>query len=524
METDRQLPHRDANRRPDRRRPRLRALRRNDDGSMIIFSLFVMMIMLVLGGLGVDMMRVEAKRNRLQSTLDRAVLAAADLQQLRDPEAVVRDYFTKAGLIDSLDSVEVVRTLNSRTVRASALLPVTTTFLRMAGITQLSAPAVGAATESVSDIEIGLVLDVSGSMGRNNKLTRLKVAGTEFIDTMFASAAAENLSISIVPYATQVNLGRDLGEEYGLGGSHDYSYCTDLPTTAYQTTVQGQSGLVQAGHFDVNNNTGSYGNMRLRTPNCRTEAGFQVLPWSNNIIELKNKIAGLSAQGWTSVEMGVNWGAALLDPSARPALNGMIARNRVSPVLSGWPRDTRFAEGMKILVVMTDGENTRDYRLRDPQMQHQLSDVWLDGSDDYYVAAANGQFFRAKTQAWVAAPLGTRLTWANLLSRMTVGEHAYHLRAMQHSPADQSVRNAWNAIHEVTLSAEKDARTRSICAAARAKGIIVFTIGFEVGTHAAEVMSDCASSPSHFYRVEGLEIRSAFTSIATQINALRLIQ
>ena len=38
------------------------------------------------------------------------------------------------------------------------------------------------------------------------------------------------------------------------------------------------------------------------------------------------------------------------------------------------------------------------------------------------------------------------------------------------------------------------------------------------------VMRDCASSPSHFFRVEGVEIEDAFEAIARQINQLRLTQ
>ncbi|EYD72707.1 hypothetical protein Lokhon_01510 [Limimaricola hongkongensis DSM 17492] len=504
-----------------------RDLRRDDSGSIIIFSLFMMVIMLAIGGIGVDTMRVEAKRNHLQTTLDRAVLAAADLQQSRDPEAVVRDYFTKAGLIDSLGKVEVVQTLNSRTVRAEAEMPVSTTLLRMAGIDALSAPAAGSATESVSDIEIGLVLDVSGSMGDNNKLPRLKTAGSEFINTMFDNVEPEHLSISVVPYATQVNLGRPLAEAYGMVGGlasvgeHAFSYCVDLPPTAYLTTVQLPAGLVQAGHFDASSSGGRYDRMGLDTPVCRTDASFEVLPWSNDRTKLLDKIAALRDSGWTSTEMGVNWGAALLDPSARAALTGMIG-NGVGANLAGWPRDFDTPEGMKVLVVMTDGENTRDYRLQAPYRTDTPSDVWLDGDDDYYVYVGSGWYFRAKEQGWTQTRRGTRLSWAELFSRMTVGEHAYHLRYMQNY--SRSTRDAWKAIVDTTWSTTKDARTRSICAAARARGIIVFTIGFEVNSHAAEIMAECASSPSHFYRVEGLEISSAFTSIATKINALRLIQ
>jgi hypothetical protein len=64
----------------------------------------------------------------------------------------------------------------------------------------------------------------------------------------------------------------------------------------------------------------------------------------------------------------------------------------------------------------------------------------------------------------------------------------------------------------------------NICQAAKDEHIVIWSIGFEVTDHGANVMQDCASSPSHFFRVEGVEISEAFEAIARQINQLRLTQ
>ena len=66
---------------------------RREDGSLIIFSLFLLIMMLMVAGMSVDLMRTETQRSRLQSTLDRAVLAGASLEQTLNSEDVVRDYF-----------------------------------------------------------------------------------------------------------------------------------------------------------------------------------------------------------------------------------------------------------------------------------------------------------------------------------------------------------------------------------------------------------------------------------------------
>ena len=95
----------------------------------------------------------------------------------------------------------------------------------------------------------------------------------------------------------------------------------------------------------------------------------------------------------------------------------------------------------------------------------------------------------------------------------------------QNTPAFDTAFATWTSIVETDWTITKDTRLNQICSAAKAKGVVIFTIGFEINEPGAmEAMAGCASSPSHFYRVEGLQIASAFTSIATQINALRLIQ
>ena len=64
----------------------------------------------------------------------------------------------------------------------------------------------------------------------------------------------------------------------------------------------------------------------------------------------------------------------------------------------------------------------------------------------------------------------------------------------------------------------------NICDAAKEKGIVVWSIGFEVDSTGADIMQNCASSPAHFFRVEGVEITEAFRTIARQLNQLRLTQ
>lgn len=64
----------------------------------------------------------------------------------------------------------------------------------------------------------------------------------------------------------------------------------------------------------------------------------------------------------------------------------------------------------------------------------------------------------------------------------------------------------------------------NICTTAKDQGIVLWSVGFEVSDSSAGIMRSCASSPTHFFRVEGVEITEAFKAIASQINQLRLTQ
>jgi Flp pilus assembly protein TadG len=91
---------------------------RHQSGSTTVFSVVMTLLILIVAGAAVDIMRFEATRALLQTTMDRAVLAAADLDQDQGSETVVQDYLAKAGLKSALSGVTSDTGLNFRTVNA----------------------------------------------------------------------------------------------------------------------------------------------------------------------------------------------------------------------------------------------------------------------------------------------------------------------------------------------------------------------------------------------------------------------
>ncbi len=169
----------------------------------IIMALCSGVLVTAVGG-ALDYSRSTTVSSELQSALDSGALAAASLTQDRNPEDVVRAY-VEAALADhpqllaslQLDVVADI-SLNSRVVNATASVAMPTTMLGLVGINTLTLEHTSEAIEQVRDVEISLVLDVSGSMG-GSKINALQDAAIEFVEIVLAADAAERTSISVIP-------------------------------------------------------------------------------------------------------------------------------------------------------------------------------------------------------------------------------------------------------------------------------------------------------------------------------------
>ena len=446
---------------------------RDESGTMTMFAIMMLMMMLLVGGIGVDLMRNEMERTRVQATVDRAVLAAADLDQTLDPEAVVNDYFAKAGMSQYLTSVTVDQGLNYRTVTVQARTTTPTQFMRLMGVDELAVPARGQAQEKVANVEISMVLDISGSMGRNSKMANLQDAAKTFVDTVIRDETENLISLSLIPYTAQVNAGFPIYDELQTDHKHDFSYCIDFEIEDFNsTTLDFGKTYDQMQHFEASSGY-SY---PIDNPGCPEQDFEEILPYTQDADLLKGRIDQYRARANTSIHLGMKWGVALLDPSFKPITQALSLDNRVEANFANRPAAYNDPETLKTIILMTDGENVPTVRIQ----------PWYYAQPSHYVH-------------WSRYPLYWYL--------------------------NNYVGGSWNNWRYTKYtSAQADDMLGNICDAAKDQGIVDWSIGFEVTNHSAGVMEDCASSASHFFRVEGVEISDAFESIAKQINQLRLTQ
>jgi Flp pilus assembly protein TadG len=538
--------------------------RREEDGSLLIFGLFCFVIMLYLAGVSLDLMRHEERRVLLMNTADRASLAAADLNQTMDPKAVVKEYFLKAGLPIPKDS-EIIVSSGSfnewRTVEVNVSEDMPTWFMNLMGINKLVVPAHSVAEERVGQVEISLVLDVSGSMNSNNRLINLKPAAKSFVDTMFDTVEPGKLSISIISYSTQVSLGTELAPYFNMSGEHVFSNCIEFNTADFSSTaVQIKPSMVlpstpqyaRNGHFDPFNATNPAG---LR--NCPTvaETSRDTLAFSGDRAALKAHIDNLTASGNTSIDLGMKWGAALLDPSVAPIIDNLISKNKRPAIFGDRPypfvvNGKRNNEVMKVIVLMTDGENTTEYKLKS---NRKVGNSIITGNNAYAATnlagyslwdASKGQYYLLAKSTWRNEPWGdgaittcvkskcttvqdtgdaVQLTWPEVWDRMSVNYVADKII----SPAwGSTARYDWRvggtqAVSSV-VNTTKDTLSNNICSAAKNNYITVFTIGFEAPPAGVQMLKACASSASTYYAASGTNISTAFAGIASSINKLRL--
>lgn len=528
---------------------------RRQDGTITVFAMAVFVLMVGVGGIAIDLMRFEAQRSQLQSTLDRAVLAAASLNQQRDPEAVVRNYFETAGIQNFRLTVDVERSLNFRRVAVEAEADVQTRFMRLFGQRVLTSFASGAAEERIPRVEVSLVLDISGSMIMNNRIGNLKDAARAFVTSMLQAnnnpEGQQLVSISLVPFNMYVNMGSTLNRVYRLTNEHTLSRCARFYPHHY--TVSGlnpSTTLQRSGHF--NWHTYVPGMIANDGVPCWRGEMAAIMPFSNNHAALHASINQLRANGGTAINQGIRWGLALLDPMARPAMNTLVSQRFIHSHFRNRPADYTDNETLKVMVIMTDGIGGSNMDLF-PHMRSGPSPFWRDPDNNNFSVfyPEFNQYWQVANRVWSNVPDGgpnnnaQRLTYGNFwnyfpvhLVRPTLfGDsqawaHPYGARQTAVNNMGLQFQHH-NGRHPLTTSRVvevydtttiHDQQAIQLCNIARANGVHVFTVAFELWPGGEPLMQGCATTDSHFYRASGAQLTDTFLSIANSINQLRLVQ
>jgi len=550
----------------------MRRFQREQDGSLVIFSLFLFLAILMVCGLSVDLMRNEMDRSALQAQLDRAVLAAADREQDWDAEEVVRNYLEVAGLEEHVAGIEVDQSLASSEVSATVNYETSTMFLRMSGVNRLPVAGTSTAAETITNVEVSLALDITESMDTSTRWPHLVPAAKQFVTDVLATDIGDATSINLIPFGGHVNPGAVMFDFMGgvhnnlyvdYDSSNDYSYIHETESTTQHASLAEKELLfklanIQRVHHGGGNGNGNGGNSGGHGggSSCTNVQGSCISnSYFYNVFEAdyngEPHTWYCNSSGWCRVFPieDDEEGEMVLFPDTNciEFEDSDYSKSTLisSPSYGQVPFFTPYSYSSENTGDgwCPDDANTIQYAQNNEQDLHNFIDDLLlfDGTASHVgMKYALGLLDPASQDAFEELQ-GAGLIPAALEGRpaafddretvkyivfMTDGE-----TTPQYRPYDPAAE--YNLDNTLTLSRiyQKDTRTEARgffleqCELARENGVVVFTIAFNVTSDDAnDDLEDCASSPSHYFPVDQFSIDDAFETIARDITELRLVK
>ncbi|MEP3045337.1 MAG: pilus assembly protein [Roseibium sp.] len=328
-----------------------------------IFGLMVILLVVVAGA-AIDVTRVVSAREKLSYAIDAAALSvASDLSTSVMTDAQItqriadsfRANLSNAEFLDkAVENLDFVVDSNEGTIVVSSSATLDNYFIDFGGY---ALDAIGPETFSFGtsaqvsysrfDVELALIVDVTGSMGGD--MNTLREASQGVVDILLPADLDEDdakVRISLVPYSQGVNLGSYANKV--MGGEH-------YPVSGVCVTEREDYGI-----YDVEFTDASYNYFIDADPppketffgsgTNRCSSSSRLVPLSKNRNTLTTAIAALRADGATAGQTGAIWGWNSLSPN----------------FANVWPSESVPAaytndEVLKFAIMMTDGDNNRHY-------------------------------------------------------------------------------------------------------------------------------------------------------------------
>jgi hypothetical protein len=255
------------------------------------------------------------------------------------PEQIVNAYFAAEGLTAQLDGrVDVVDDPETgRTVTVAPAATVPSLFMNILGVDDFAVVTPARATEAVggaTQVELVMVLDVSGSMNGQGKIGAMRDAAAQLTETLLTDNEDGDVAITIVPYDSWV-----------------------LPPAALLNSFTNVSGSGACNDWSVWNIITGTLNQATTRQNCNADHWAQITPYENSLADATAAIEDLRARGTTSIDLGLRYGASFFDPSLQPAISALIANGDVDPMFEGRPYDWDEPNVVRAMILLTDGQN-----------------------------------------------------------------------------------------------------------------------------------------------------------------------
>jgi hypothetical protein len=466
-------------------------------------------------GMAVDYSRVVAAANHSQSYMDAAALAAARAAQT-DPMNPVGAATTAANsYLARMSTPHVIgKSVNITTSNADTRIHLVQTlwvktpfmaparyfgtggavtgapgscsgnFSCMKIVVKASSEIKSGGTNEGTSLEVSMMLDVTGSMA-GQKMTDLKLAAKDLIDiVVWDQQTTQTYSkVAIAPFSDSVYVGTDvvnaIGQPLIVNNSNPGS------TTQWST------------HYRFNSLRTYNGNQTWRqfraSTKCLTERQgserfTDAAPGANRYLARHYHIANYGTGQTSTADV-------CSQTDTDPESNLMTALSSDKTMLKS--RIDKMA-----IKGSTAGQ------LGTAWAWYLLSPDFMSGMPSSFMGMSGmpASYTRPKTK--------------KIAILMTDGEYN-----TQYCNGVQD-KNAYNAMANCTSpNGSSSSQATALCTAMKAKGIEVYSIGFQVGSSQRTLLKGCATNPTtHYYDASnGTALRLAFRDIALKISSIRLI-
>ncbi len=555
----------------------------------ITVALSIIPIAAAIGG-GVDFANVENARARLQDATDSGAIAAAldtsgtlTGQQTAADKSFNSNISGAKNLTGATGSLGSAVVNNVQTMTYSSTAHVQTYVLGLIGMKTVDIAATARAGVSINRAEIAFVLDNTGSMADNSKMTMLKSSLDSTLASLLDSNGnnAGNTKVALVPFDTQVALSNvsSMANYTGNYVSVSQGYtCTNLTTAqctavttnnAYLTNWISQNWSNSAGTTAGNNvvtytrsNNGyyyvysaAYFNNPNYSPGCRyyCNNGYSS-PYITYYYVTSYNSSGVATNGYNNSSMqGYYTNSAGSYSPSQVGYNGYSLYNGL--ITYGYPTAGGYGSGATTVYMDNDTVNSTDTLLgvgagnwsgcvidrAQPYDTTSDAPVTTNSATMYPASkcAMNSllpimdlttDIAAARTYAQKMTPDGnTNITIGIQWGMEVLSPTAPFTNGAQFN--DKTVNKYMIVLTDglntqnrwTTKSSDIDARTALACKAAKDLGITVFTVRLEQGNSA--MLQACASQTGYYYNLSNAsQISGALGSIMKSIKKVRLTQ
>jgi len=318
-------------------------------------------------GIAVDYSRATATKAAFQAALDSTALMLSKNAASLSPTALqssATNYFDAIFTRGSSVKNVTLTTSYSATAGSKVILTGTATlptnFLGILGYDHLDLNATATATWGNTRLRVALVLDNTGSMAQDNKMTALKSAAHGLLTQLQqAATSADDVYVSVVPFNKDVDIGSsnyaaswlrwDLWEAAnGTCSNSRYgssqSRCTSNGGTWTPASHTTWNGCLtdRDQNYDTTNDAPQAGATLYPTEQY-SSCPVSTIGLSNDWTALSNKIDAMSPVGNTNQALGlqVGWQSLTQTPFTVPAMDPNYKYSQV-------------------IILLTDGLNTQD--------------------------------------------------------------------------------------------------------------------------------------------------------------------